>query len=112
MTSFTDATGETKYTYNANGELVSQLNNVWGNFFTTSWNDDAAGRLSSMSYPRGLVLNYNYDSIGRVSKITSNLGGAWATSLTHSYINQLMGLAMRGASAIIRHASYVLMLMD
>ena len=87
MTSFTDATGETKYTYNANGELVSQLNNMWGNFFTTSWNDDAAGRLSSMSYPRGLVLNYNYDSIGRVSKITSNLGGAWAT-IADSFLYQ------------------------
>lgn len=90
LTSFTDATGETKYTYNANGEIVSQLNNVWGNLFTTSWNYDAAGRLTSMSYPRGLVLNYNYDGIGRVSKITSNLSGTW-TTIADSFLYQPAG---------------------
>ena len=87
LTSFTDATGETRYTYNASGEMVSQLNNVWGNFFTTSWTYDAAGRLTSMTYPVGLILNYAYDGIGRLSKITSNQGGTWAT-IADSFLYQ------------------------
>lgn len=90
LTGFTNATGETKYTYNANGEMVSQFNNIWGNVFTTSWNYDAAGRLTSMRYPRGLVLNYHYDGIGRLSKITSNLGGTWAT-IADSLLYQPVG---------------------
>src|SRR5450830_871476 len=79
LTSFTDGTGETKYAYNANGDLISQVNNVWGNFFTTSWGYDTAGRLNSMTYPRGLTLNYRYDGIGRLSGVTSNLGAPWNT---------------------------------
>ncbi|MFZ4877240.1 RHS repeat-associated core domain-containing protein [Janthinobacterium sp. Mn2066] len=90
LTSFTDATGETKYAYNANGDLVSQVNNVWGNFFTTSWGYDTAGRLTSMSYPVGLVLNYSYDGIGRLSKVTSNLGGTWST-IADSFLYQPAG---------------------
>lgn len=77
LTSFTDGTGETKYAYNASGDLVSQVNNVWGNFFTTNWGYDTAGRLTSMTYPRGLTLNYQYDGIGRLSGVTSNLAAPW-----------------------------------
>ncbi|MGK5070708.1 RHS repeat-associated core domain-containing protein [Janthinobacterium sp. RT4P48] len=90
LTSFTDAISETKYSYNANGELLSQINSVWGEVFTTNWNYDAAGRLTSMTYPRGLVLNYSYDGIGRVSKITSNLGGTW-TTIADSFLYQPAG---------------------
>ena len=79
LTSFTDGTGETRYTYNANGELLSQLNNIWGNLFTTSWSYDTAGRLTSMTYPRGLTLNFQYDGIGRLSTVTSNQGAPWNT---------------------------------
>lgn len=79
LTSFTDGTGGTKYTYNANGDRLSQSNDIWGNFFTTSWAYDTAGRLISMIYPRGLQLNYQYDAIGRLSSVTSNLGAPWNT---------------------------------
>lgn len=90
LTSFTDATGETKYTYNSSGELVIQFNNVWGKFFTTSWNYDTAGRLTNMTYPRGLTLNYQYDGVGRLSGITSNLAGPWSI-LADNFLYQPAG---------------------
>lgn len=43
--------------------------------FATSWGYDSASRLVSMSYPTGLTLNYAYDGYGRLSTVTSNLGG-------------------------------------
>jgi YD repeat-containing protein len=32
-----------------------------------------------MTYPTGLALGYGYDGYGRLSSVTSNLGGTWAT---------------------------------
>ncbi|MED5596113.1 RHS repeat-associated core domain-containing protein [Janthinobacterium sp. P210006] len=90
LTSFSDATGETRYTYNAQGELITQFNLVLANHYITNWTYDSAGRLTSMTYPRGMVLNYSYDGIGRLSKITSNLAGTWAT-IADSFLYQPAG---------------------
>ena len=87
LTSISDATGQTSYSYNAFGQLVGQANYIFGQAFTTTWNYDAAGRLARMSYPTGLALEYGYDAYGRLSAVTSNLGGTWAT-LAHSFLYQ------------------------
>ena len=87
LTRTNDATGQTTYQYGAAGELLSQVNTIYGNSYTTSWNYDAAGRLASMSYPTGLSLTYGYDGAGRLSTIGSNVGGAWAT-LADSFLYQ------------------------
>ncbi|KKO65365.1 putative deoxyribonuclease RhsC [Janthinobacterium sp. KBS0711] len=93
LTSFTDGTGETRYTYNASGDLLSQFNNMWGNLYTTNWGYDAAGRLTSMAYPRGLTLYYQYDGIGRLSGVTSNLGAPW-NNLADTLLYQPAGGAL------------------
>jgi RHS repeat-associated protein len=79
LTHFNDWTGETDFTYNADGNITEQVNNIYGQTYSTGWTYDSAGRLSSLTYPTGLVLSYHYDSYGRLSSITSNLGGAWTT---------------------------------
>ena len=87
QTRINDATGQTSFTYNAAGQLVGQINNVYGQILNTSWNYDSAGKLVSMVYPTGLTISYGYDSSGRLSVITSNLGGTWAT-LANSFLYQ------------------------
>jgi len=87
LTRINDATGQTTFAYNAAGELVTQVNTIYGASYTTSWNYDAAGRLLSLSYPTGLTLGYGYDSAGRLSSISSNLGGSWAT-LANTFLYQ------------------------
>lgn len=87
LTRLNDATGQTTYTYNAAGELVQQVNTIYGTTLTTTWSYDAAGRLTSMGYPNGLTLGYGYDSYGRLSSVTSNLGGTWST-LADSFLYQ------------------------
>jgi len=72
LTRFLDRTGQTTYSYNASGELLSQTNLVMGRVFNTAWTYDAAGRLMTMAYPSGFMLRYSYDGAGRVSAITSN----------------------------------------
>lgn len=83
-----DATGSTAFVYSAAGELSQQVNTVYGVVFTTSWDyEPTTGRLLGMTYPGGLALGYGYDGQGRVSSITSNLGGAWST-LADSFLYQ------------------------
>ena len=67
LTRFNDDTGQTAYTYNAVGEIVLQVNSIYGGVHTTSWNYDAAGRLTSMSYPTGVVINCHDDIVGRIA---------------------------------------------
>lgn len=87
LTSITDWTGRTDFTYNAAGQLTGQANNVYGKVYNTKWSFDSAGRLSTMTYPTGLVLTYAYDASGRIASVKSNLSGAWAT-LADSYLYQ------------------------
>jgi len=79
LTRINDATGQTTFTYNAAGELVQQVNTIYGYTYTTSWTYDSAGRRIGMTYPTGVALTYGYDGYGRLANVTSNLGGASAT---------------------------------
>ena len=87
LTRMNDATGQTTYAYSAAGELVQQVNVIYGNSYTTGWTYDVAGRLTAMSYPTGLSLGYTYDAYGRLSAVFSNLGGTWGT-LADSFLYQ------------------------
>jgi RHS repeat-associated protein len=87
LTGISDATGQTNFTYNAAGELIQQVNTIFGAPYTTTWDYDPQGRLQSMTYPTGLVVTYEYDAYGRRSRVSSNLGGTWAT-LADSFLYQ------------------------
>ena len=79
LTRINDATGQTTFAYNAAGELIQQVNTIYGNTYTTTWSYDSAGRRTGMSYPTGVSLTYSYDGYGRLAGVSSNLGGASAT---------------------------------
>ena len=87
LTQINDASGQTAFAYNGAGQLVQQVATISGTSFTTSWNYDGAGRLSSLVYPNGFTLSYSYDAYGRVSAVRSNIGGAWAT-IASSFLYQ------------------------
>lgn len=87
LTRIEDATGKTIYRYNANGKLEHQENHYFGLRFDTDWTYDGAGRLSGMSNSSGFALGYNYDSYGRLTRIRSNLAGAWSV-LADKFIYQ------------------------
>lgn len=79
LTSMTDATGRTNWTYDAAGKPIRQDNDIYGTKFTTRWAYNAGGRLSGMEWPSGLNVDYEYDGTGRLTKMRSNLSGKWAT---------------------------------
>lgn len=87
LTRINDATGQTTYSYNADGQLAQQSSSVFGSTYTTTWSYDAAGRVTGMTYPNGFALGYGYDGVGRLSTVTSSLGGSWST-LANSFLYQ------------------------
>ena len=86
LTRMTDATGQTSYTYDAMGNVVGQVSDVYGQIFNTSWRYSNAGQLINMTYPTGVVVGYNYDVYGRLNAVTSNLSGA--ATLANSFLYQ------------------------
>jgi RHS repeat-associated protein len=86
LTRLNDATGQTTYTYGADGQLAQQASTIFGSTYTTTWSYDTAGRITGMTYPSGLALSYVYDAAGRVSGVASNVAG-WAT-LADSFLYQ------------------------
>ncbi len=77
-TRLVDASGQTAYTYAADGQLAQQVSTIQGATYTVSWTYDAAGRLRGMTYPNGTAITYNHDADGRLSQIGSNIAG-WGT---------------------------------
>jgi RHS repeat-associated protein len=87
LSRFNDASGQTAFTYGADGQVLKQ--EVW-NFsalYTTHWGYDAEGRLGHVIYPSGLTVAYTYDGVGRLWGIHSNPGGVWG-ALADSFLYQ------------------------
>ncbi len=77
------------YTYDARGRILSETRTITtntvpavGKTFVTSYQYDAYGRVSQLTYPNGLRLNYTRDSLGRITQIDSNKDGVAATILS------------------------------
>jgi len=75
---FSDGSDSSGLTYDSNGHIARQDTTVYGTTYSALWNYDGAGRLSTMTYPSGMVLTYHYDATGRVSSISTNLP-SWPT---------------------------------
>ena len=70
LTRLNDASGQTSYTYEADGQLKSI--STHGGTYTIAYNRDAIGRLSSIAYP-GTTVGYEYDGVGRISRVTTSV---------------------------------------
>lgn len=71
LTTMKDAQGTTNFSYNAFGQLLSKTRSESDGFVTIfSYDYDAHGRLSGISYPSGRFLSYGYDSQGLINRVT------------------------------------------
>ena len=75
LTGMTDQSGSYTYTYDADGNLVTEERAVEGMIYTTSYAYDATGILTGITYPNGRAVTYELDTAGRVTKVTTTLGG-------------------------------------
>ncbi|TOI59500.1 RHS repeat-associated core domain-containing protein [Vibrio parahaemolyticus] len=74
LTSITDASGVSKYSYTASGELASQELIVNDRTLLTNYTYDGAGQLASIEYPTGRKAVYRRNVAGEVIGITFDNG--------------------------------------
>jgi len=75
LTGMIDPSGSYTYTYDALGHLILEEKTIDGKSYTTGYTYDAAGILTSMSYPDGRTVTYALDSSGRVTEVTFTKDG-------------------------------------
>lgn len=64
------------FTYNKDGSLSTQTTSIQGvTSYSTSWSYDANGHISSITYPSGNRVAYEYDNLGRVNAVKVTIGG-------------------------------------
>ncbi|WP_093533709.1 DUF6531 domain-containing protein [Stenotrophomonas rhizophila] len=83
MTSMIDPSGRTDYCYSAIGDLVRRVQVVDGQALTLRYTYDAAGRMQSMTYPDGSLVDYSYDALGQVSSVGVTPTGGTREVLLH-----------------------------
>ena len=125
LTQISDANGSISYTYDARGRILSETRTMTVNStpatsltVTTSYQYDALGRLSQLTYPNGRRLTYTRDSLGRITQIDTNKDGVSATILSQvvyrpfggvqSYLNSAGQTYTRGFDIDGRITSYTL----
>ncbi|WP_312325287.1 DUF6531 domain-containing protein [Stenotrophomonas sp.] len=69
LASMIDPSGRTDYCYNFMGDLVRRVQVTDGQALTLRYAYEASGRLQSMTYPDGSLVDYGYDALGQVTSM-------------------------------------------
>ncbi|ARN73943.1 RHS repeat protein [Oceanicoccus sagamiensis] len=76
MTSVSDETGSSSYQYDFMGNVVNKTTLIGSIQYTTEYNYNSLGQVSSMTYPSGRIVHYSYDSLGRATGISTQQDAA------------------------------------
>src|SRR5262245_42571024 len=67
----TDPAGTTRWTYDGHGRVLQKTQQVASLTFVTQYHYDASGRLDSITYPSGQLIELAYTD-GQVTQISAN----------------------------------------
>lgn len=98
LCSIADSSGSTTFSYDSSGNLLQKLQSVGGVHYSLSWTYDSLGRPVTLTYPNGLVLTYQYDTVGRLYSILSN---QWPTVLDNLLYGESGLFAWRWGNGIV-----------
>lgn len=76
VSTMTDGSGVTSYCYNAFGDVVRKVQTVNGQPLTVQYSYTAGGRLATMTYPDGALVDYVRNSLGQISEIGVTRAGS------------------------------------
>lgn len=89
LSSIADASGMVRWSYDLHGRIVEKRQETGGLVLITGYGYDAFGRLSSMTYPSGAVVNLSYVN-GRIAGLTLN-GQPLASDVRHVAFGPVSG---------------------
>ena len=85
LTNMTDPSGTTAYRYDAMGRIVQEDRTVLGVSYSTQYGYDAAGNLTTVTYPGGRVVATTPNGIRRPTVVTTVVNGLPAT-LAYAFV--------------------------
>ena len=71
LTSITDGSGSTAFTYNSRGLVTSVDSTIGTTNYLVSYGYDDSGQVTSITYPSGRVVDYTYDSANRITQVST-----------------------------------------
>ncbi len=79
LTSMIDAAGTVEYVYDPHGNRISETRTIGGDQFVTSFTYNPADQLVQITYPSGMVIDYQFDTAGQVTSILKTAGSVTET---------------------------------
>ena len=71
LTGMTDMSGSTAWDYDQKGRVIRKQSEITGGaVYVVTYGYDAAGRISTLTYPSGKIVTYGYDAAGRMSSVS------------------------------------------
>ena len=89
-----DESGTTALSYDAFGNVLSQIHTELGVNYTTSYVWDKENKLSQLTLPSGRIIDYSRDSVRRVSGITTTVNGisqSIVSNISYRADNMMLG---------------------
>lgn len=71
LTGVTDTHGAVTYVYDIHGDLTSETRTINGQTYVTSYEYNKLGQPTRITYPSGLQVDYDRDTLGRLTRITT-----------------------------------------
>jgi len=105
LTGRTDPSGSYTFYYNAQGNLTREEKTIGGIRYTTQYTYNNNNILTSITYPSGRVITYTPDQVGRISQVSTTLGGqpkTLASAITYLPFGGISGLTY-GNSLFLTH---------
>ncbi len=72
LTTVTDASGTTKYDYDGQGNIVEQRATIGNTTYVTRYEYNRNHELIKITYPHGMVIEYQRNAIGNISSVSLN----------------------------------------
>lgn len=69
LTSVTDQSGSSAFTYDAQGRLITDNKVIQGQSYSVGYSYDANGEIASITYPSGRIVSYSRASDGRIEAV-------------------------------------------
>ena len=70
LTGISDESGTMELRYDSRGNLIERIQTVLGQSYSTHYRYNSAGRLTGLTYPSGMVVDYDLDSLGQIARIS------------------------------------------
>jgi len=101
LTTMTDASGSTTWTYDQYGDVLTQRQQTGSVTLTTTLTYNVAGRLASITYPSGRVVTVSYN-MDQILELDTTGGATLARSVTYQPFGRVASWVAAGGNSYTR----------